>query len=309
MIDFGMAWLAIGFALAAGGGNLLVKGLSKLGQHLGIRDAVVGLTLAAWATSGPELSVAINASTNHVGALALGDTLGSNVLNLALVLGLSLVMTPLYSPPGGIFLSHMTALLAPFVTTILVMDGRLSQFDAFVLLLTFGVWALTLVKGASQELAGRRPQRQISGIFQDLALAALGAFLLILSGKSVVLGAEAIQKAYQIDSFLIGAALVSIGTSIPEIATVFIARWKGHHELSLGALLGSNIFNGLFILGVAGSIESIQVALIPCLLTLLFGAITVGVTFSKDGYLNRARGVLLVISYALYLTLTTWASQ
>lgn len=308
MMDLGIAWLAVGFGLAAGGGNLLVKGLSKLGQHLGIREAVVGLTLAAWATSGPELAVAINASINAMGELALGDTLGSNVLNFALVLGLSLVMAPLVSPSGGLFLSHMTALLAPLLTTILVMDGHLSGFDAFVLLMMFGVWALTLVRGSRQEIADQKKSPRASVLLKDAALITAGSILLFVSGKCVVLGAEAVQRIYQIDSFLIGAAVVSIGTSIPELATILIARWKGHHELSLGALLGSNIFNGLFILGVAGSIQSIQVDLVPCLLTLLFGALAVGMAFSKDGRLTRSRGILLVLSYALFLFLTAWSS-
>lgn len=308
MIDLGIAWLAVGFGLAAGGGHLLVKGLSKLGHHFGIREAAVGLTLAAWATSGPEMAVAINASMDSMGELAMGDTLGSNVLNLALILGLSLIMAPLDSPAADLFTSHITALLTPFLTTILVMDGILSRFDAFILLMLFAVWAMTLVKGSRQALAAPRPRTRSSELLPVFVFIALGTGLLFLSGKSVVLGAEAIQKVYPIDSFLIGAALVSFGTSIPELATILIARWKGHHELSLGALLGSNIFNGLFILGVAGSIQSIKVSLIPCLLTLLFGAAAVGMTFSKDGLLTRGRGFLLVLSYVLYLFVTAWAS-
>lgn len=294
--------LILGIFCAGIGGELFVRGTVGLGHWLRIPPGIVGATVAAFATSSPELSVALGSALAGSPQISLGDALGSNVVNVALILALALVISRIKAPRTSVRRDFPVALLVPVVTGALLLDGELSRLDGGLLLGGFAVWlAATIVEARRQRSAAEQVLGEHRGWLIALSCLA-GLAALVAAGKLIVSGASGIALAFGIDAFIIGATVVAIGTSVPELATAVIAKLRGHDEVSLGTILGSNIFNGLLIIGVAAVICPIAVAWREVAVALLFGLVVVAVTCpGSSGFIERGRGVLLLVLYVAYL--------
>jgi cation:H+ antiporter len=300
MIDFG--FLLLGVICAGIGGDLFVRGLVGIARWARVSAGIIGATFAAFATSSPELSVSVTSALSGTPQIALGDALGSNVANVGLILGLALLVAPLHSAREATKRDFPVALAVPILLGILAQDGLLSFLDGIVLLTMFVVWTSVIVVEAKR-------QRDAAGAVLGEARhgraaveSLIGLVFLVASGKFIVNGAKGIATSYGVDPFVIGSTLVAIGTSTPEIATVVISRLKGHDEVGLGTILGSNIFNGLFIVGVAAVINPIPVTWREVTVGLVFGLLTTLIVYPFGGNLiERRRGVALVSLYAVYL--------
>jgi cation:H+ antiporter len=259
--------------------------------------------VAAFATSSPELSVSINSALAGSPQIALGDALGSNVVNVALILALALVISGVQCPQDTIKRDFPVALLVPVITGVLLLDGELSRFDGVLMLGLFLVWLMmTIIEARRQRsaaeavLAEHRPWLIVVSCIAGLAL-------LVAAGSLIVAGASGVALAWGMDEFIIGATLVAIGTSAPELATTLVAKLRGHDEVGLGTILGSNIFNGLFIVAVAAVIHPITVDWREVAVSLLAGLAALAITYPlRSGVIGRSRGVLLLMLYATYLT-------
>ena len=294
--------LALGVLCAGIGGELFVRGAVGLARWARISPGIIGATVAAFATSSPELAVSVNAALAGTPQIALGDALGSNVVNVALILALGLVMSGIRAPRDTLRRDFPVALLVPVITGILLFDGVLSRGDGLVLLAVFLWWMVAAINEA-------RRQRSVAGAvlgerrhWLALVYCALGLAFLAAAGSYIVTGARGIAAAFGVDEFVIGATLVALGTSAPELATVLIAKLRGHDEVGLGTILGSNIFNGLFIIAVAAVISPIAMHWREVAVALTCGLLAVVCTWpGRGGYIGRRRGVLLLIIYGLYL--------
>jgi cation:H+ antiporter len=293
--------LAGGIACAALGGELFVRSAVGLGRAMRVSASVVGATIAAFATSSPELSVAVNAALERRPQIALGDALGSNVVNVALVLGIALLIGPVRSPPESVRRELPVALAVPVLTALLALDGTLSRIDGLVLFAAFTAWLAAVLRQA------RRERRAADGVRAPSARVPLlqgvaGLLLLFLAGRLIVDGAAGIAGSFGVSHFVIGATIVAIGTSAPELATAVVAKLRGHDDVSLGMLLGSNIFNGLWIVGVAAVVFPIAVEWGQVALALGFGVVVMTAAIPlRHGLLGRGRGMLLVALYASYV--------
>lgn len=291
----------IGLLLAGGGGELFVRGLVGLAGWLRLTHGTVALTLAAFATSSPELAVSTNAALDGRPQLGLGDALGSNVVNLGLILGLSLVFAEIRVLRAELRRDLAVAATVPALIALAIVDGVVSRLDGALLLGLFAGW-LTAVAVE----AGRRRsavERVLGEPRRALTLAyALGGFAMLLAaGRLIVVGGTGVAMTLGLDPFIVGATIVAVGTSVPELATTLIASWRGHGEISLGTILGSNIFNGLFIVGVAAAIHPIAIGWQEVVVALGFGAlVTLAVVPERTGRLGRRRGTLLLAFYAAY---------
>jgi cation:H+ antiporter len=293
--------LAIGVVLAAVGGDRFVRGAVGLAAWARIPAGIVGATLAAFATSAPELSVSVNASLAGQSQLALGDALGSNVVNVGLVLGLALAVRPIRAQRLDIRRDFPVAVAAPVLTALLALDGQLSRVDAGVLLVLFATWLVIAALQARNErsateevLAAPRARVTI-----DVVAGLIG---LVLAGRLIVAGAKGVGDLLGLDPFVVGATLVALGTSAPELATTISARLKGHDEIGLGTVIGSNIFNGCWIVGVAALIRPIPVQDAELLVGLLAGLATMLVVVpGPRGVLGRGRGAAALGIYAIYV--------
>jgi len=298
--------LLLGVACAGLGGELFVRAAARLAGWARVAPGIVGATVVAFATSSPELSVSLSAAAAGQPRIALGDALGSNVVNVALILGLALVISGLQGSRDHIRRDFPVALLVPMVTALLCLDGLLSRLDGLLLLGLFAAWLLATL------LAARRQQQTQADTESNarptgrsiLAYGLAGMALLVLAGHLIVAGASGIARKYGLDEFIIGVTIVAIGTSVPELATTLIAKWRGLDEISLGAILGSNIFNGLFIVALAAVISPISVPWQEVALTLLVGLAALALCYpGRDGFIRRRRGLLLLALYAVYLGL------
>lgn len=296
------AALVLGAVCAGIGGELFVRGAVGLAHWARVSPGIIAATVVAFATSSPELSVSISAALAGEPEIALGDALGSNVVNVALILGLAVTISGIQSPRDQIRRDFPVALLIPAMTGVLFLDGTLSRFDGALMLSAFVAW----VAAALYEARKRRSAADVVlGAHHRWAVVSsclAGIVLLILAGRLIVAGARGIALSFGIEEFVVGATVVAAGTSVPELATVIVAKLRGHDDVSLGALLGSNIFNGLFIVAVAALIHPITVDWRDATTALVYGfAALMSAYPTRDGAIVRGRGLLLLAIYVLYV--------
>lgn len=294
--------LLLGVVCAGLGGEMFVRGTVGIAHWARVSPGIIGATVAAFATSSPELSVAINAATAGKPQIALGDALGSNVVNVALILALALVISGIQSPRDSVKRDFPVALLMPIITGVLLLDGELSRYDGLLMLGMFSAWLVATVIAA-------RKQRSAVQVFAGahrgwrVVLACLaGLAFLVAAGSLIVAGAKGIAVSLGMNEFIIGATIVAVGTSVPELATTAIAKFRGHDEVGLGTILGSNIFNSVFVVAVAAIIHPISVAWREVALILAFGLMALIIAYpSRQGFIERRRGVFLLTLFAIYL--------
>jgi cation:H+ antiporter len=302
MVDAIFALLG-GLALAGAGGEFFVRGVVGIAHWARIPSGIVAVTIAAFATSSPELSVSLNAALAGTPEIGLGDAIGSNVVNVGFILGVALLMGELAHDMKSVRRDLSVAALAPVATALLALDGTVSRADGALMLLAFGAWLALVVRDAwAQRTAVAAIGERKHGLALVLSLAGLG--MLVLAGRLIVHGATTIGEALGMTPFAIGATMVAVGTSIPELATTLISRWRGHEEIGLGTVFGSNIFNGLLIVGTVAVVHPITLQGRGVLVGLGFGLLTVLLTIPwQSGRLGRIRGGMLLLAYASFVAL------
>lgn len=291
--------------LAAIGGELFLKGVIGLAAWLRLPKLLAATTLAAFATSSPELTVSSMAAWAGKPEIGLGDTLGSNVVNLALIMGLALLFNHLPAQIGELRRDIVLALAVPCLTLLFAVDGTLSRIEGGALLFLFLGW-LGLVgrQAILHRLDCTTNESPPESILLTWSFTLAGLACLVLSGRLFVSGASGIASAMGIHSYIIGATIVAVGTSLPELVTTLLSRWRGHDDVSLGTLLGSNLFNGLAIVGITASIRPINAPLQEVAIALSFGILSVLLMLPRRGRISRRRGILLLTSYVAYIVLT-----
>lgn len=297
--------LLAGVVAAGLGGELFVRGAVGLAAWARVPPGIIGASVAAVATSSPELSVGVQSAVAGAPAIALGDALGSNVVNVAVVLGLVLATVRLPVRRSEVQRELTVAGLAPVLTLLALVDGELVRAEAVVLLAVFAAWLVLVVRAARKARTDAVEDLGAATPVSTLASAGLGLALLILAGRLIVLAAKGIGADLGVDPFVVGATFVAVATSTPELATTIIARWRGHVEIGVGTVPGSNVFNNLWIVGVAALIHPIRtdarevlLAIGTCLLALAL------VVPPRHGVLGRPRGGLLLGLATAYMAAT-----
>ncbi len=303
-----LLWLAIGGGLLFFGADWLVEGAAGSAVRLGVRPLLIGLTIVSYATSAPELAVSVSASLKGQGALVLGNVLGSNITNIALILGL----TALIAPPkndGSMAHKELWVLLASTAVPILfLMDNQLQRYEG--LLLVAGSFAFTVLtirwsKSRPPDLE-EIPTEESRSLGMLAGIGLLGLAALIGGGELFVRGAVGIAEVLGIDERIIGLTVVAFGTSVPELAASAVAAAKGHSDLAIGNVVGSKIFNALLILGSAAGLRPFSAHFENMGVDLGFlGVLSVYVVIAlwRPRRLTRIEGGLLSLSYVGFVTL------
>lgn len=259
--------MAVGFAFVIKGADFLVEGASALARRLRVSDLVIGLTVIAFGTSLPELFVNITASIEGQSGITFGNIVGSNIANILLILGISAVIFPLAVGSGTVWKEIPLSLLAAVTVMVLSNDrvidagawSGLGRIDGLVLLSFFVVF-IYYTFGIAKNVEGftehpaKRDYRE-AGIIWRLVL---GFAVLIVGSRWVVSGAIFIAEALGVSQSLIGLTIVAVGTSLPELATSAMAAYRKNAEIAIGNVVGSNIFNIFFILGVSALIRPVE---------------------------------------------------
>lgn len=293
--------LLLGLVLAAVGGDRFVRGAVGLASWLRIPAGIVGATVAAFATSSPELTVGVLSAVDGRSELAFGDATGSNMVNLAVVLGLTLVIGSMSIRWLDVRRELLTFLAAMTIIIVVSLDSRIDRLEALVMIVSFTFWLVWIVRVA-------RRQRSDASILGDvdhraiLVDVVIGLVLLVVAGRFIVLGGKEIGEMLGWSEFVVGSVIVSVGTSAPELVTTFIAARRGHVGVGVGTVLGSNIFNSLFIVGIAGAIHPIEVEFGPTSVAVLASVIAAALLIpGRRHHLGRGRGWMLIAVYGGFL--------
>ena len=302
--------LAAGFVLLIKSADWLVDGARSLAQCLGVSHLVIGLTVVAFGTSLPELSVNILASAHNNPAIAIGNILGSNIANILLILGMAVLIYPLKVTPSTTWKEIPFTLLAAVMVLLLVQDDRwggglpsLGRIDGMVLLGFFGVF-LYYIFHLAQVDRGEVPERRCD-LAPTIGRILLGLVGLIAGGELVVRGAVQLAARFGLSESFVGLTIVAVGTSLPELATSTVAAYKKNSDIAVGNIVGSNIFNIFFILGISAVIRPLPFTAqnqIDTLVTIAASAILFLCLFiGIKRVLGRWEGALFLVLYAAYI--------
>lgn len=306
--------LVFGFFILVKGADFFVEGSSSIAKRLNIPDIIVGLTIVAMGTSAPEAAVSITAAFNGSSGIAIGNVVGSNILNLLLVLGVAAVILPL-SVDKSIFKRDfpfliVTSILLPILC--LLFNLKLGRIAGTILFAVFVTYMILTIKSAlayrkstsSSESSESGEQIKILPVWKSLLYTIGGAVVIVLGGNLSVESATDIAKQLGISDALIGLTVVAIGTSLPELVTSVVAAKKGSTDMALGNVIGSNLFNILFILSITSLICPFKISMESVIDQLILLAITIYVficAFTKRKIV-RLEGISFLLIYAAYTT-------
>lgn len=293
--------LTIGVVLTGLGGEAFLRGIVRLAAALRIAPAIVGATIAAFATSSPELSVGISSAIAGVPTIPLGNALGSNVVNIALIIGLALLFGRIATERKSIARNVLASFLVPIGIGVLAADGTISRLDGMLMLAAFLVWITSVTLEARRQRASYIAEK--GGVGMAIIYGAIGLGMLVTAGRFIVSGATGIAVLLGLDNFIVGTVIVAIGTTVPELATVLISRMRGSDDIGVNTILGSVIFNGLFVVGIVSVISPIPVVWTEVSVAVLFGVVSlVAMIPSRTGYIQRWRAPVLLAMYVAYVT-------
>jgi cation:H+ antiporter len=303
-------FILIGLVLLTAGAEGLIRGSSSVALRLGVSPLVVGLTIVAFGTGSPEFVVSIRSALNNNSGLALGNVIGSNISNIALILGIAAIIKPLHVKAEIVRRETPIMVVITGLLWLLLYDGELSRFDGAILtsgsvLYTFLTYYLSQQKQnkeveAEFEEAFDKPERKV---WLDVVFISAGLSLLIAGAYLLVEGAVSFAKYFGLSDVIIGLTIVAVGTSLPELATSALAAKKGEADVALGNAIGSNVLNILAVLGITALIAPISTEGVRVLdLAVMLGsAILLNVLLGRNFMLDRVEGSLLVIGYIVYV--------
>ncbi|MDD3651393.1 calcium/sodium antiporter [Immundisolibacter sp.] len=300
-----------GLALLIGGAELLIRGAARLAVSAGLTPLVVGLTVVAFGTGAPELAVGLSSGLGQAPAVGIGNVVGSNIANVLLVLGLSALVAPLRVARRLIRLDVPVMLAASVLVWVLAGDGCIGRLEGGALVLAAAGYTAFVLRLARREAAMSRAAAELPGLparpvwWRDLALVLGGLVLLVLGAQALVTAAVQLAVGFGVSELVVGLTVVAVGTSLPELATSVVAAARGHGQMAVGNVVGSNIFNLLVVLGasavVAGGLPVSAAARrfdLPVLTAVAFACLPV---FFAGHRIARWEGGLFFVYYLAYV--------
>jgi cation:H+ antiporter len=305
--------IVVGFILLVWGADRFVIGAGAAARNLGVAPIMIGLTIVAFATSAPEVLVSVVASLQGNVGLAVGNAVGSNIANIGLVLGTTALIRPI-EVRSQTLRREMPALLAvTLLTFMLFVDGELGRVDGVILLMSLILVMYWLVSLGFRSSANDPMSADAAAeIPSDMDMAtAVGWFLvglvvLLVGSNILVWGAESLAGSLGISELVIGLTIVAVGTSLPELAVSLVSALKGEHGLALGNILGSNIFNLLAVVGLAGAIApspfdpAVVTFHFPVMVGLTLVLFVMAYNYSSKGSISRVEGFALLVAFLAY---------
>ena len=300
MILLEFLFLVIGFAMLVKGADWFVDGTSGIARKLGIPQLVVGLTIVAMGTSAPEAAVSINAALKDNASIAIGNVLGSNILNILIILGVTAVITSVAIQKSTLWIEIPYMLVVTIVLIVMGLDGTVSRIDGIILWVMFIIYLAYLFV-----LAKKRKEENeevTTSTWKLLLYAIVGGVVVVWGSDITVDAATAIAQILGMSERFIGLTIVALGTSLPELVTSVTAARKGNADIAIGNIVGSNIFNILFVIGTAALITPVPYAtgfLSDGTIAVAAGAL-LWISVCRTLELRRPWGIVMLGSYAAY---------
>jgi len=322
-----MLWLSTlaifaGFALLVWGADRFVIGASATARNLGVSPLIIGLTIVGFGTSAPEMLVSAIAAASGNPNMGVGNALGSNITNIGLVLGITALVTPLAVRSETLKREFPILFAIMLLALLLLLDSKMDRLDGIILLCGMGVMIYWMVSLGLRERKQGDPMESeyIDEIPAHMPMAkaifwlVLGMAVLLGSSRMLVWGSVNIAQWFGISDLIIGLTIVAIGTSLPELAASVMSALKGEHDIAVGNVLGSNMFNLLAVLGMPGLImpattpPELLSRDFPAMIGLSIALFAMGYGFLRPGHITRAEGGLLLGGYIVYMGLLYYGS-
>ena len=305
--------LVFGLVLLVAGAEILVRGASQLAILLGVAPLIIGWTIVAYGTSAPEMAVSLQSNFMGEAGISIGNVIGSNICNVLFILGASAMITPLIVAIQLVKLDVPIMIGVSLLFTALVRDGSLDRFDGLILFIGAVIYTVFLFsQGRDDDAEDYDPeeaqkQRSNAGVWAlNIGLITLGGGMLTYGSTFLVRGAVSIAQYFGLSNLIIGLTIIALGTSLPEAATSVMASLKGERDIAVGNVIGSNIFNILAVLGVAGifsptNIEVSTAALnfdIPVMVAVAIACLPI---FFAGNVISRWEGIVFLAYYMAYM--------
>lgn len=297
--------LFIGFILLIKGADIFVDGASNIAKYFGVPSLIIGLTIVSIGTSAPEAAVSITAALNGSNGIALGNVIGSNIFNTTLVVGFCALVRTIKVKKDTISREFPFLIISSIICAYLVYNGGVvSRFDGLILLIFFVAFMAYIITFALKNRTEVTETTKNIKIFPSIISSLIGVVAIIFGGELVVNSATEIAEIFGLSQTVIGLTVVAIGTSLPELVTSIVAATKGESDIAIGNVIGSNIFNMLFILGSTTVIMPISAPPTAIFDVSIFIVLLIFIyLISKfTGKIKRFPAFLLVLSYFVY----TW---
>ncbi len=307
--------IAIGLILLVWSADWFVEGSAAIAGHMGISPLLIGMLIVGFGTSAPELLVSSFSAFQGNPGIALGNAYGSNICNIALILGITAMIKPIDVKSQLLKKELPLLTLFTLIAIFQAFDGFLSRFDAVCLLIGFVsliLWGLYQEKKANKDFLGievaERMEKKTQPMKPALIKAGTGFFVLIASSRLLVSNAVQIASSMGVSDLTIGLTIVAVGTSLPELAASIMATRRNEHDIAIGNVVGSNLFNTLAVVGIAGMIHPMPIdsltlnrdLMVVLSLTLLLFLFGYGF-FKRPGRINRYEGTALLLCYVSYM--------
>lgn len=310
--------LITGFIMLIKGADYFVDGASSIAKFFKVPTIIIGLTIVAFGTSSPELAVNINAILKNSNNIALGNIVGSNIVNILLILGITSIIKPMHINKNTLTKEFPFLILSTLVLFVLSLDiyskngiKQLSKIDGFVLLILFIAFFYYLInstvksKITIENTSNTEKPENITKyyIYKSIIVTVCGLAAIIIGGNLVVEQSVIIAKNFGISERIIGLTIVAIGTSLPELVTSVVAAWKNEADIAIGNIVGSNIFNMLFILGISSWIRPLPIDSSSYfdILFLVFATIITYILCLSKKNISRYEGITLSFFYIAYI--------
>lgn len=303
--------LIIGFVLLVKGADIFVEGSSSIARHFKIPAFIIGLTIVAMGTSAPEAAVSITAAVGGQNGIVAGNVIGSNIFNLLAVLGVCALIKPCPVAPkivkGEYPMSGAVTLL--FIVLALTKLGSpeplyFSRIDGIILLIAFTAFIIfTIKKALEEDHSNDEDEIKELSIVKAVIMVILGLAGIIIGGQFVVNSASAIAASFGISETLIGLTFVAVGTSLPELVTSATAATKGHTDIAVGNVIGSSIFNLLFVMGLSSTIHPVAIEIISIYDAAILTVMTMVTLIPciRHKHITRLWGAIMVVLYVIYM--------
>ncbi len=306
----------LGFVALTVGAEFLVRGASRLALAFGIAPLVVGLTVVAFGTSAPEAAVSVWSAASGEGGIAVGNVVGRNIFNILFVLGLSALVAPLVVSQQLVRLEVPILIGVSFLFYAMSLDGKIDRLDGAILLagvITYTGWAIRRSRREKKAVAAEyeaefgdtAPEGRASSIPINLAWAVGGTLMLVAGSRALVTGAVDIAEYFNVSDVIIGLTIVSVGTSLPEVATSVLASIRGERDIAVGNAIGSNLFNILAVFGLTGLVAPAGVAVARTVLRfdmpVMIAVVVAILPIFFTGRIRRWEGGLMFAYYWIYL--------
>lgn len=302
-------FIVIGLILLIKCADWFVDGCSNVASSLGIPSLIIGLTIVAFGTSAPEAAVSVTASLNGMNDISIGNVVGSNICNLLLVLGVSGLFGSLTAKRKIITRDFIYAIFSSIVLFILSVgffttgatEGVLTRINGWILLCFLGIYLYALIVDALHSVKNQEAKSEFHP--KDLVLIIVGIIGIILGGQLVVNSATDLANMFHVSQNVIALTIVAIGTSLPELVTSVVAAKKGKADIAIGNVVGSNIFNIFFILGLSSAISPITFGIETFIdiIVMVTASIIVYLLLLKNKSIGNKKGIILLAAYILYM--------